>query len=81
MGTGHQLSYELNDSVYSKDLLTQYKTFTLLEKSDLVNALTVRYIKLPVMIYGFCFIHMIHQVISLRRHYPNIHIMYFPLVF
>jgi hypothetical protein len=73
-----QVYYALDGSTSFKERLTQDQTSSILEGSQSVNKLT-DLMQYPPMIYGFCFLHMVHQIISMRHPYPDKHIHLFML--
>jgi hypothetical protein len=76
MGIVEQVHYALDASSSFKERLTHDQTFSLLEGSHSVSILT-DLTQYPPMIYGFCFLRMVHQIFSRRHHYPDKHILLF----
>jgi hypothetical protein len=69
IGIAEQVNYMADGATTIKNRITHDQTFQLLEVSELVNTSTD--MSYPNMIYGFCYLHMVHQIILLQYHHPD----------
>jgi hypothetical protein len=76
VGIVEQINYKMDGSLDTKHWITHNQTFTVLEHGKSVNNL-MDMTQYPPMIYGFSFLRMIHQAISMRHHFPNKRILCF----
>jgi hypothetical protein len=77
IGIADQVNYmEDGGSTSIKNRITHNQTFRLLEGSKSVNSLADM-TWYPNMINGFCYLRMVHQIVSLRHHHPNKRILLF----
>jgi hypothetical protein len=67
MGIVEQTNYMINGSIITKNRITHDQIFCLLNGSESVNSITDMG-HYPAMIYGFCYLRMVHQNISLWHH-------------
>lgn len=76
LGVTKQINYALDGTITEKDRLTHDQSFHLLINSESLNMLTDLDL-FPYMIYGFCFLRMIHQAMSMCFHFPLTRIVCF----